>query len=334
MDTEEDIKIKQGIQKGHPETDEGPYYHESWWESYKGSVKGKLGGAVIGAAVGAAIGIAAAGVLAALTIGGLTFAAGAAIAGGFAAAGMLYGGHEFSEIGKVTGAVAAAHEKSEHRQNARFSKLEKGLAELKAMLGKKTPANEASDTSRQDDKTEAKPETGHSRDYRTQHCDDHCPPKGRKWVFWKIAAIGLAIGLAAGALLAFGGLAGHVLHALGAVAPEAIAHAGIGTYAASMTTMGLFGASFGINRDIFRQVFDNTDLWFRGMFSRSKERGKEVDSAHAAAKPVEKADHAITTIVYDTYADYPQSDTYHRDKVLSSAKQALLSMDHTKAVPH
>ncbi len=46
MDTEEHIEIQKAIRDGRPETDEGPYYHESWWESYKGSVKGKLGGSI------------------------------------------------------------------------------------------------------------------------------------------------------------------------------------------------------------------------------------------------------------------------------------------------
>ena len=61
MDTEEDLEIQKAKLAGHTQTDEGPYYHKSWWESYKGGVKGKLGGVVIGALVGAVIGVIAAG---------------------------------------------------------------------------------------------------------------------------------------------------------------------------------------------------------------------------------------------------------------------------------
>src|SRR5271156_6856405 len=115
MDTEEHIEIQHNIMEGRPQTDEGPYYHEPWWEAYKGSVKGKLGGAKIGALLGGAAGLAAAAVLLAtgvipfaLTMATLTTAS--AITAGFATAGMVYGAHEFGEIGKAVGSNAAVAE--------------------------------------------------------------------------------------------------------------------------------------------------------------------------------------------------------------------------------
>ena len=57
MDTEEHHEIQEAARRGLPQTDEGPYYHKPWWESYKGSVKGKLGGAVIGAMLGVSSGM-------------------------------------------------------------------------------------------------------------------------------------------------------------------------------------------------------------------------------------------------------------------------------------
>ena len=51
-----------------------------------------------------------------------------------------------------------------------------------------------------------------SEDYHTTHCDEHC--EDSKMIFWKVALIGLAIGMAAGGILAAAGIAGHVLAGL------------------------------------------------------------------------------------------------------------------------
>jgi hypothetical protein len=329
MDSEENNKIQEAMKSGYTQTDEGPYYHKSWWESYKGGVKGKLGGVVIGAILGALVGVVAAGVAALALPAGLTFAAGAAIAGGFSAGGMMYGAHEFSEVGKVTGAVAAAHEKSEERmksfENGKFAEIKKEISELKSLItGKETPESLAA-------AIPAKTEADAHGNYVTKHMDDDVSSRETKPIFWNIAAIGGAIGLAAGALLAFGGVSEHLLGGLG-FAGEEMSHAGV--YAASMTSIGLFGASFGINRDIFRKIFDKTDLIFKGIIGDGPEPAKAASVAKAPVKQVENPEPAITTVVYEGYADYPQSDTHHRDKVLAQAKQALLSMDHTKAIPH
>ena len=131
--------------------------------------------------------------------------------------------------------------------------------------------------------------------------------------------------------MAFGGASEHVLHALGA-ASEPISQAGV--YAASMATMGLFGASFGINRDVFRKIFDRTDKLFKGIVGNSHEIEKVIETKQPVVKPIVNIENPVSTIVYDTYADTPLPNPHHRDKVLEQARQALLSMDHTKAVPH
>ena len=41
----------------------------------------------------------------------------------------------------------------------------------------------------------------------------------------------------------------------------------------------------------------------------------------------------ITTIVRAPQTLYAESETYHRDRVVAAARQALLSMDHTKMSP-
>ena len=141
----------------------------------------------------------------------------------------------------------------------------------------------------------------------------------KRWLIWLLVATGGAA---------------HILASVGVASGVVIPKASL--TAASMTIMGLIGASFGINRDAFRQIFDKTDLLFKGIIANYKERqtarAQEIDIS--TGKTTEFKEPPVNTIMYDAYPDYPQSETYHRDKVLASAKQALLSMDHTKSVPH
>lgn len=345
MDTEEDIEIKEAARAGKVQTDEGPYYHEPWWEAYKGSVKGKLGGLIIGAVVGGLIGTAAAFILPA--IGAIGFASGygvLSVIGAASALGMAYGLHEFSDIGKIVGSNAATAEKQEKRMKefeaGKFSELKKEIRDLKAMLtGKKDAAESRMPQSADADIPEHSKKYHNDRethllDYRTQHCDDeHCPPTGGKWVFWKVAVIGLVVGAGAGALLAWGGGAAALLHLLG---HGVIVNEGAGLFAATMGVGGLIGASFGINRDMFRQVFDKTDLWFRGIIKNGRARGKQM-TAYVAAKEKSPEIARVATVTapleYEGHIDYPTSSTYHRDKVLAAAEKALLSFDHTRATP-
>ena len=355
MDTSEHVEIQEAKHLGHPQTDEGPYYHDSWWESYKGSVKGKLGGAVIGAGMGAAIGVAA--VIAIPLVGGalLTASALAMTVSGFAAAGMMYGAHQFENVGAVTGAVAAGLETAERRQDVKLASLENKLDKLQATItGQPVPE----ETKPEAEKTQAEKDA--SLDYKTTHCDDHASVEEKpRIIFWKVALVGLAIGAAAGLLLASGGIAGHVLAALGAAGEGGVLST-VGVYAASMLTMGLFGASFGVNRDIFRDVFDRTDLMFRGIVGQGKkpdpvagmveykatektpekaaEKTAEQPAASAPSQEAQPQEPVNVVIPQEKQSDsqvkYPESQTYHRDKVMASARNALLSMDHTKSIPH
>ncbi|MBV8939155.1 MAG: hypothetical protein JO089_04885, partial [Alphaproteobacteria bacterium] len=205
MDTEEAKEIAHHQRIGHPQTDEGPYYHNAWWEGYKGGVKGMLGGLIIGAIVGALMG--------ALVTGGLALAgiplAGigiAAVIGGFSALGAYHGAHEFNQVGIVTGAVSASHERAEERmkefEDSRFAELKRDIAGLKAVVtGEKPPEPMAVDGV-----PDGRAVDANHRDYRTRHCSEgHCPPE-MKPVFWKVAGIGLAVGAAAGALFGGSGL--------------------------------------------------------------------------------------------------------------------------------
>lgn len=328
MDTEKYRKLKGKMDQGLSPNDEGPYYHHAWWESYKGSVKGKFGGLAIGAVIGALVGTAVA-----ASVG---FAGGAFIIGGFASAGALFGTKEFGTIGKVTGAVSAAQEEAEVRmklyEEGKFTEIKQDIAELKAIIKGDQAAAQAAKS-----KSEAIANKEHDDSYRTTHYAQLKPDAQNRFVFWKIALLGLAVGAAAGALFAFSGAADVLLKGLG---KEAVVGMG-GKLLGSIAAFGALGASFGINRDIFRKIFDKTDLWFKGMFNSEKVREhqreaglkitngkKTVADAAAQIEKESQKQGAYTSI------DYPESDTYHQDKVLAAAEKALLSFDHTRATPH
>ena len=331
MDTEEHIEIQKAKEEGHSHSDEGPYYHHSWWESYKGGVKGKIGGLFIGALIGLIAGGTAVLAISLLpAAAGLTGLGFAAIIGGFTAGGMIYGAHDFDTIGKVTGAVAASQETAEERmksfETGKFQEMKREINELKAIIsGQPVPTDSL--------QAEAPPAHDH---YRTSHYNKN-GDKPSKLVFWNLATIGLVIGMAAGALLQFGGLTHVLMNELGRAA---VGHglSAASEYAFSMIAMGAIGASFGVNRDIFRKAFDKTDLLFKGLFKEALSgkgyaQGQSLSLSEQADEK-QQENPKFATVVYERQIEYPASDTYHRDKALASAKKALLGMDHTNSIPH
>lgn len=328
MDTEEARKIAHHASLGKPETDEGPYYHESWWEAYKGAVKGVIGGLAIGAGLGLAVGAVAVGALA--LIGGVTVttALAGSVALGFSGLGAVLGAHEFSSIGTVTGAVAAAHEKAEERikefEESRFAELKSEIKGLRAAItgGADTPAITAAMAAAGAGTPSCEEIDARHNDYRTQHCDqEHCG-EPRKWVFWKVAMIGAGVGAASGALLGYSGMFGEFLHPLEAhIAPGQI------TLASAVVGSSL-GASFGINRDLFRNVFDVTDRMFKGILPHQ---------ANRAAAPAQAQCHSqetLATHVLPEPALEPQrASTHFQDRLSTEAlRKAVLSIDHTTAI--
>jgi hypothetical protein len=325
MDTEKYLEVQRKIRKGQSPNDEGPFYHHSKWESYKGSIKGKLGGAIIGGLVGAVIGGVVAGLLATGIVGPGLAALGigkiALTVAAMAGAGIMYGMHEFGDIGKIGGAVAAGLKQADAREAVRFAAIEKKLDTLSDLVQGKPAAA--------DSKNAADTAVDELENYRTTH---YAKVNGSKpkLVFWKVALIGLAVGAAAGAVLAAGGISGEIFHALGHALP---ANA---TAVISVVTCGLFGASFGINRDIFRRIFDTTDLWSKGIIKSEKVREHQIaagkDLEEAIAQKKEAPESAVTTmIMHEGHIDYPISGTFHRDRI--AAEKALLSFDHTRATP-
>ncbi|MFO0388410.1 MAG: hypothetical protein ACK502_01630 [Alphaproteobacteria bacterium] len=346
MDTEKYLEIQKKLDQGLSPNDEGPYYHHAWWEAYKGSVKGKFGGLIIGALVGSVVGGIIAGVAAIATAGtaaavGLPLAA--AITAGFASVGALFGTHEFGDIGKVTGAVAAAQEESEVRmklyEEGRFNELKNDIAEIKAII--KGDNNAAQVAAKQSQQSSAMARELEEKPYRTTHYAQLEPDRKNRFAFWKVSLIGLVVGVAAGALFAYTGAAEHLLGNV--VGEHGLLH-GLSLTTASMGAFGALGASFGLNRDLFRQIFDKTDLWFKGVTSRTATKAVEQQQVAAGLAIEEELSNgkngngkhvtAQPTPSYESMIDYPESNTYHRDRVAAAAEKALLSFDHTRATPH
>jgi hypothetical protein len=323
MDSEKHHEIQKLIKNGRSPCDEGPFYHHTFWESYKGSIKGKLGGLIIGGMIGAIVGAAASLAIPAISA--------TAIMASLAAAGALYGAHEFGESGRVTGAIAAAENDAEKRmralQKSQFAEIKQDISELKSIVkGEPVPetsARQAADNTKETEKKLA--------DYRVTHHDETIPkPKGGGLIFWKVAMVGLAVGAGLGFLLASAGVAAGVGAHIGILAPL------LATPATAAVTLGAIGASFGINRDVFRKIFDKTDLLFQGItdFKKPKlPRQHTIEKIQTLNASSERP--KVSTLVYhDSGIDYPTSATFHQDKLIASAKQALAAMDHTTASRH
>lgn len=351
MDSAEHKEIQELIKEGRHPSDEGPFYYHSFWQAYKGGVRGKVGGFLIGTLLGVASGLVAAACL--LPVAGISSLT---IIGGFTAAGMLYGAHEFSEVGRVTGAVAAAQKDAETRmqsfEEAKFTEIKQEINELKDIVQGKSPAEAEKATAAAAADTKAVEE--YLENYRTTHFRKDIPaPKGNQYIFWKIAIAGLLLGAGLGALLGFGGAGATLLAPLhlpgiaGAAGAE-VAVAGASIAGMSLKTIGLIsmvalgavGASFGINRDLFRKIFDKTDLIFKGVFYYGEEKYKkkavQQELATGTATTLSTAQPSlVSTLVFpQPDPDSVQSDTFHRDRIVAGARQTLLDMDHSIAQRH
>lgn len=335
MDSEKHNEIQDLVKKGRPAGDEGPFYHHTFWESYKGSVKGKFGGLVIGLLVGAVVGAATALLLPYIGVTGVTAAT---AIGGMSVMGMAYGMKEFGEVGRVTGAVAAAGKDSEKRmqtfEKGKFEEIKQDINELKSMVSGKpieevAKASKVSHTSTSEEIDNFEEAERKLASYRTSHHDASIPkPAGNGLIFWKVAAVGLAVGSGLGLLLSAVASTGVIAAAGTGVLGELLA-----SPAASALTVGLIGASFGINRDSFRKIFDKTDSLFRGMFDFTQPTQRAPEQAITINASVERP--KVKTLVYpDAGIDYPTSETHHQDKVMQNARQLLAAMDHTTASRH
>jgi hypothetical protein len=136
---------------------------------------------------------------------------------------------------------------------------------------------------------------------------------------------------------AMGGLVGLTfISLLSFTYPEDITAAVALFLSAGFTTIGLMvGAHVDLNRYFLVKLRDNKALCFKSVMSVSKHRHQPPPTPKQTIDTNrEMVDSAITTVVYENLDNHPHADTFRRDKVLASAKQALLSMDHTKQIRH
>lgn len=259
MDSEELKEISHHRANGRPETTRGPYYHKAWWESYKGAVKGILGGLFVGGLVGGAIGGAVVATLGFASIpltGGTT----AAIMAGATLFGMYEGKDKFEKVGITTGAVAATQEMAELRMKTwvreKFTGLTNEIRDLNAMLkGEKKPEELESKPAEKDTSL-----IFDDDDFKTTHCEE-CPTKSGIY-FPKVGLVGALVGAAAAAVVIASGAGDLFLHE---VFTTSLGLSEAAIPAAITATSTAIGASFGINRDVFRKIFDVTDCWFMGL---------------------------------------------------------------------
>jgi len=138
------------------------------------------------------------------------------------------------------------------------------------------------------------------------------PAHAGRLAFWKVTAIGLCIGTALG-------LGSYMLlQALG-ITPDAGLH-----YVISVTAGGLAAAGILLHSRHGRTM-SGPD---RKIIIQSPVSTQVIDKKEDFIKS------SIATVVYDGYAFYPSSDTHGREEGLAQARQALLSMDTTKAISH
>lgn len=323
------------------------YYYTGFWGSYKGAWKGGLGGIIIGAILGTAIGLAAAGaaVIAApaiLTATTTFWTIASSFALIFGAAGSIKGFHEFSMIGSNAG-VGVALDELEVRQNRNMdAKLNRVVKKFAALMGKEKdlPAISAAIDSESDTVIP-------TREYSSSPHVDSATAPTTSIFHGKVGLLGLALGIGVGALICAAALpaagaagAAGVLSLIGIHAIEAHATATAVTAgtAAIMTACGMFGASFGLDRIVFRRVFDFTDKLFAGRVlpknlvasshnhKVSRSAAPEIPTIPQPAISVEPSSEAPA----QETKNQPQREWAEKIR----AEQALTSFDHTRAPMH
>lgn len=255
---------------------ESPYLNRITWASYKALSRGQLGGIALGGLVGLGVGIAAAAAAAAiLPMYGIPMGGGivAATVLGATAIGAKYYYDVFKQVGSVSGAVAAGMEIAEERSQVMNMKLDT-ILNVMAKEGRISPE----EIKTIEDDVETVYQKGNQHFEQKFAKPEH--------FFWSIGLVGAVAGVAI--LAAMGGV-GYVasLFTEHAVPP-------IGTFLAQhmpqvvVATIGsaLAGASYGINRNLYRNVLNVTNALFEGnMGEIEKQRAMQHGLAQHQALP-------------------------------------------------
>lgn len=263
---------------------ESPYYNRAFWGSYKGLARGLLAGIGLGAGVGAMVGGGLAmGIIAfapgiASAVGGAAATAGITVAAS-AALGARYYVHIMELAGANAGAVSAAMEVNELRQEVTERKIDKILD----ILEREHQLNPA-ELDGFYEKMEALKANG------SKALDNYF--KDRPPFYFKTAAVGAVAGTLLGGLLGVGGE--------GLLANVGLASEGASTTFGALSTVmagggALAGATFGINRHYYRQAVNFTNALYEGDLkqfdlqrSKELENAREVQETKAKIEAIEK----------------------------------------------
>ncbi|MEI7668664.1 MAG: hypothetical protein WCJ33_01105 [Pseudomonadota bacterium] len=219
--------------------------YSNFWSSYKGHVRGLLAGVLIGALGGCAIGIG-------IGFLGFTGLAMPVVVQLFSAMGALFGAEAVGSIGASSASRAA------------------GLAEKHARF---------LDPENSDDKLKAA-EDKLMVDGRGHH--NAQPPNHDNGNFFNIksGSAGLLIGAAAGALLG----AAHLLAEIpivSAIVPSLVIFGASAPIAAGALVLGICGLTFGVDRSIFKSIFNQISAFMEG---RDAARGDDIGQKQAVGK--------------------------------------------------
>ncbi len=261
---------------------DSPYYNRLFWASYKGQSRGVWGGILLGCLLGAAGGVVLAGALAAIGGVGITAALVAPMVGIGSMVGMLYGKEVFGLSGAVAGAVAAGMEISEERRHAEEQARGVGvgtgdLAPVNSALGMMSDHTKVSKM--------ASGELPYSGDEDSFFFGKkHHEFGDRPSFFGDVAISGALIGALFGAVMSYvgGGMLGSLEHvdAFSKLVGSGGPLAGISATAAGVAVTGgcsLVGATYGINRHYFRNLFNvSNDLYDGKVVELGKENVKKM----------------------------------------------------------
>lgn len=263
---------------------ESPYLNRITWASYKGLSRGQLGGLVLGGMIGLGVGLAAAaGAAAVLPLLGMEavgMGAMGAVVAGFTAIGAKYYYDIFKQVGATSGAIAAGMEINEERSQVMNIKLDTILNVL-AKDGKIT----SEEIKIIEDDIESV--------YRQGNTNFEKKFNDKPAYFWQVGAVGALAGVAV--IAALGGAAYlHQLIEYGAeAASQMLSHVDPGLGAVALGGGALAGASYGINRNYYRSVFNVTNALFEGNLAeiekqRAHQRGLEPEPELPDFTPVSK----------------------------------------------
>ena len=303
---------------------ESPYLNRITWASYKGLSRGQLGGIVLGGLIGLGVGIATAGLLmpfsasiaSSIGIGvtGLT----TAIVGGFTAIGAKYYYDVFKQVGATSGAMAAGMEISEERSQVMNIKLDTILNVL-AKDGKIS----AEEIKTIEDDVEAVYRQG-THNFEKKFID-------KPAYFWQIGTVGAVAGAAVVAALGGGAyLMELIVHGADA-ASHMVDAVNPALGAVALGGGALAGATYGINRNYYRHVFNVTNALFEGNLAeiekqRARQHGLMPEVELPDFTPVAKKENAHSaSATPDTTVTQPSASKAMPRKILADMAQQQTS---------